>query len=125
MKKLITSFVALALAVLGLGVVAAPAYAVETGSASTYIDVAAGEAGVDDDGLSSTIGTIISFALGVIGVLCVVIIIVGGVTYTTSQGDSAKVAKATKTILYGVVGLVVCLLAFAIVNFVLSGISGS
>lgn len=123
MKKLITSFVALTLAVLGLAAVTAPAYAVDIpDSVDNYINTAAGEAGVDSDDLDSTIGTIINFALGVIAVLCVVIIIVGGVTYTTSQGDSAKVAKATKTILYGVVGLVVCLLAFAIVNFVLSGI---
>ena len=69
--------------------------------------------------------TIINFALGVIGLMCVVIIIIGGVTYATSQGDAGKVSKATKTLLYGVVGLVVCLLAFAIVNFVLTGISGT
>ena len=124
MKKLITSFVALALAVLGLGVVAAPAYAVTVDdSVSQYIDDAAGSANADTTDLSSTIGTIISFALGVIAVLCVVIIIVAGVTYATSQGNSEKVTKATHTILYGIVGLVVCLLAFAIVNFVLSGIS--
>ena len=45
-----------------------------------------------------------------------------GISFATSQGDSGKVAKARNTILYGVVGLVVALLAFAIVNFVLSSV---
>ena len=42
--------------------------------------------------------------------------------YTTSSGDSAKVKKAKDTIMYGVIGLVIALLAFAIVNFVLSSV---
>ena len=40
----------------------------------------------------------------------------------TSQGDSAKVAKGKNTLIYGVVGLIVALLAFAIVNFVLKSV---
>ena len=72
-----------------------------------------------------TIQTIINLALAVLGIVAVIIIIVGGVTYTTSQGDPAKITKAKNTIMYGVIGLVVALLAFAIVNFVLSNIWGS
>ena len=52
-------------------------------------------------------------------------IVMGGISFATSQGDTAKVAKARNTILYGVVGLVVALLAFAIVNFVLNSIFNS
>ena len=40
----------------------------------------------------------------------------------TSSGDAGKVKKAKDTILYGVIGLVVCVLAFAIVNFVITDI---
>ena len=76
-------------------------------------------------GLMPTIQTIINLALAVLGIVAVIIIIVGGVTYTTSQGDPAKITKAKNTIMYGVIGLVVALLAFAIVNFVLSNIWGS
>lgn len=127
MKKIITSLAAFALTVLGVGALvtatAAPAYAVNTTPAGQYLTSA--NATGNADNLPSMISTIINFALGVIGLMCVVIIIIGGVTYATSQGDSGKVSKATKTLLYGVVGLVVCLLAFAIVNFVLTGISGT
>jgi len=85
-----------------------------------YID-AAGE-GNDTGDLMGTVNTIINVALGVIGLVAVVMIIMGGLSYTTSAGDAAKVKKAKDTIMYGVIGLVVALLAFAIVNFVLGNI---
>ena len=52
-------------------------------------------------------------------------IILGGVTYVTSNGDAAKLAKAKNTIIYSVIGLVIALLAFAIVNFVLGSVFSS
>ena len=42
----------------------------------------------------------------------------------TSSGDAAKVEKAKKTILYGVIGLVICVLSFAIVNWVIGPVLG-
>ncbi|MBR5621447.1 hypothetical protein IKW75_03155, partial [Candidatus Saccharibacteria bacterium] len=62
--------------------------------------------------LMSTTWTAINVLLGVLGVAAVIIIILGGVTYVTSQGDASKVAKAKNTIIYGVIGLVIALLAF-------------
>ncbi len=73
-------------------------------------------------GLMKTMQVIIDVVLGLIGLLAVIVIIIGGVTFVTSQGDAAKVTKGKNTILYGVIGLVVALLAFAIVNFALSGV---
>ncbi|MBR0480307.1 hypothetical protein IJJ46_00555 [Candidatus Saccharibacteria bacterium] len=73
-------------------------------------------------GLMDTLNIILNVALGLIGFVAVVMIIVGGLQYTTSSGDTGKVTKAKNTIMYGVIGLVVALLAFAIVNFVLSNI---
>lgn len=54
-----------------------------------------------------------------IGIIAVIMIIIGGIKYVTSNGDSAQVTSAKNTVLYSVVGLVVAVLAFAIVNFVL------
>lgn len=65
---------------------------------------------------------IINVILGVLGVVAVAMIIMGGIQYTTSQGDPAKAQKAQKTIIFSVVGLVIALLAFAIVNFVLTNV---
>ena len=60
--------------------------------------------------------------LGVLGLVAVIFVVVGGVKYMTSAGDPGKVQQAKKTIIYALIGLIVCALAFAIVNFVISGI---
>ncbi len=72
--------------------------------------------------LMNVLTIIINVVVGVVGFIAVAMIVMGGISFATSQGDSSKVAKARNTILYGVVGLVVALLAFAIVNFVLKSI---
>ena len=46
-------------------------------------------------------------------------LIIGGVRYTVSQGDSAAVTSAKNTILYAIIGLIVAILAYAVVNFVI------
>lgn len=72
--------------------------------------------------LMSTLKNIINVIIGVVGFLAVVMIILGGISYTTSAGDASKVKKAKDTIMYGIIGLVIALLAFAIVNFVLNNL---
>lgn len=86
--------------------------------------LAANPDGCSSRGLNSTIQLIINMIIFAIGLIAVVMVIVGGIQYSTSQGDSGKVKKAKDTILYGIVGLVIAILAFAIVNFVLSSILG-
>lgn len=70
--------------------------------------------------VTDTVVAVINGVIGVLGLVAVVVIIIGGVNYMTSSGDSGKVKKAKDTILYGLIGLVVCVLAFAIVNFVIA-----
>lgn len=72
--------------------------------------------------VSNRINTAINVVLGMIGVVAVVMIIIGGIQFVTSQGDAARAAKARNTILYSIIGLIVALLAFAIVNFVLTNV---
>ncbi len=72
--------------------------------------------------LMATINTIIDVVLGILGILAVAYIIYGGFMFTTAAGDANKTKKARETIMYGVIGLVVALLAFAIVNFVLTSV---
>lgn len=76
-----------------------------------------------ETGLENQIGLIINGIIGVIGIVAVIMIILGGISYMTSQGDAAKAKKGRDTILYGVIGLIIVLLAFAIVNFVLGALS--
>lgn len=55
----------------------------------------------------------------IVGIIAVVMIIVAGIQYITSSGDSGKATNARNTILYAVVGLVIVALAQIIVKFVL------
>lgn len=126
MKKLVLNVVAAVMTVVGLGSVAALSPAVYAAPGDQYIDQVTpdGTVGTDDaeGGLLGVVKNIINIIIGVVGVVAVVMMIVGGISFITSQGDAAKVTKARNTILYGVVGLIVALLAFAIVNFVLSSL---
>lgn len=76
----------------------------------------------DDNTLEADVKTILSTIIGVLGFVCVVVMIIGGVNYMTSSGDTGKVKKAKDTILYGLIGLIVCVLAFALVQFVIGTI---
>jgi multisubunit Na+/H+ antiporter MnhB subunit len=56
---------------------------------------------------------------GLAGAIALVSITLGALNYVLSQGDSSKLAKAKDTIMYSVIGLIVCLAAFSIVTFVI------
>ena len=108
---------------------ALPTYAVnkvDGGGGTTADGVTRVQEGVDKinagntKDLEGSIKTILSAVFVVIGIIAVVVIIIGAINFTLSQGDPGKVKKAKDTILYGIVGLVVALLAFAIVQFVLN-----
>ena len=73
---------------------------------------------------TSDLTNIINWIVGVAGLVAVVVVIIGGVTYMTSNGDPGKVKKGKDTILYGIIGLIICVLAFAIVNFVIANVIG-
>jgi hypothetical protein len=71
------------------------------------------------DDAGSFIGTIIDVLIFVIAAVAVVMIIYGGILFTTSAGNANLVKRAKDTITYSVVGLVVAVLAYAIVHWVL------
>jgi hypothetical protein len=78
-----------------------------------------------DDGSAACEGetplfqVITNVLLFIIGAVSVVMLIIGGIRYTVSQGDSSAVTGAKNTILYSIVGLVISILAYAVVNFVI------
>lgn len=63
--------------------------------------------------------------LYIVGIVAVIMLIIGGIRYVTSGGDSKKVTDAKNTVLYAIIGLVIAFLAFAIVNFVISALPNS
>jgi len=75
-------------------------------------------------GTSGIFTTVVNVLLFVIGAISVIMLIVGGIRYTVSAGDSGSVTAAKNTIMYAIIGLVIAFLAFAIVNWVLGALTG-
>ena len=76
-------------------------------------------------GQSGTFRTISNVLLFLIGAISVIMLIIGGIRYVVSGGDSTAVQGAKNTILYAIVGVIVAILAYAAVNFVITSFSGS
>ena len=124
-EKVKTLLFAGVLVVAGVGLAALPAFAANTpSSVSNGLNAAVNGSGLSNKSVSvdSVAKNVVNALLYIIGILAVIMIIVGGVMYTTSAGDQAKVTKAKNIIIYGLVGLVIAILAYAIVSFVLDKI---
>ena len=68
--------------------------------------------------VNTLIRNVINILLWAIGIVSVIMIIIGGIRYATSNGDSNQVSAAKNTIMYAVIGLVIAIFAYAIVKFV-------
>ncbi len=95
-----------------------------TTSAQSMIDTGSKQANNEEDMNQSLVGdggaitTVVNVLLFIIGALAVIMLIYGGIRYVTSGGNQESVRAAKNTILYAVVGLVVSIFAYALVNWV-------
>ncbi len=78
--------------------------------------------GLGQGDLKTTIGSLIRVALGFLGVVAVVIVLLGGFKWMVAGGNDEKVAEAKRLIIAGIIGLAIILSAFAITQFVISSI---
>jgi len=69
--------------------------------------------------LQQYIQIVINVLLGAIGTVAIIMLIIGGFRYVLSQGDEKATKGAKDTILFAIVGIVVAILAYAIVTFVI------
>lgn len=108
--------------VLGMGVLyAAPAGAINVFDGCTGANAKTSVCNAESrDDAPTLVRAVINVLLYAIGVISVIMIIIGGIRYATSDGDSSKITSAKNTVLYSVIGLIVALLSFAIVNFVVN-----
>ena len=66
---------------------------------------------------------VVNFFLGFLGLLAVIMIIYGGFLYISSAGEQEKIDSAKKILMYAVVGIVVIIISFALVNTLLGGLA--
>ncbi len=73
----------------------------------------------------SVVTNILNGVIAVLAIVAVIVIVVAGYRYIVSQGDPGKITQAKNMIVYGIAGLIVAGLAFAIINFVITGVTSS
>ncbi len=83
------------------------------------------EASGGQTSLRGLILTIVDYFLGFLGLLAVIMVIYGGVTYVSSAGNDEAVGKAKKIIMYALIGIVIILLSFVVVKAVLEAGTGT
>lgn len=76
-----------------------------------------------NDNLKNIIANVVQILLYIVGVISVIMLIFGGIRYATSAGNATSVTAAKNTIMYALIGLVVAVLAYAIVHFVIIGVT--
>ncbi len=123
MKKSIISIAIMTCAVFGASVLSTTSL---PGSASAQVSEGINTAttsemkGKSIDGDKGLIKTVVNVLLWAVGILSVIMIIFSGFRYITSAGDASKTKSAQSTLTYSVVGLIVAIMAYAIVNMVIN-----
>lgn len=127
MKKLNTYTLLLLTSAIAIGTIILPVNALAfNGSPSSGAESArAPSQPTDLFGTAGIFNTITNIMLYVIGAVAVIMIVIGGLRYVISGGDSKTVEAAKNTILYAVIGIIVALLAYAVVDFVVNAIAES
>lgn len=69
--------------------------------------------------VTKTIQNVVNTLLFVVGMAAVIVVVIAGFRMVTANGDSQAVAKARSSIIYALVGIVVAVSAYAVVNFIL------
>lgn len=80
------------------------------------------ETGLTSTDVRTTTASIINVALGLLGMIAVVIFVYGGFLWMTAAGNDEQVTKAKTMMIQAVVGMAIILSAYAIVNFVITNL---
>ena len=115
--KVLTVVMCLAMAFTAVSPVSLPVYADAKDEVKKGADMTNSGGSAKQD-LPDIITTIINVMLFIAGALAVIMIIYGGIRYITAHGDEKQVKVAKDTIVYSVVGLIIAILAYALVTFI-------
>lgn len=128
-KKVIISAVVLAgFAAVPVALVG-PTPSVFASSASSACDAIGATASCDESqaGGGVTVSKIVSVAIEIlsyiVGIAAIIMVIIGGFKYITSNGDASKASSAKNTLIYALIGILVAGLAQVIVQFVIDRIT--
>lgn len=115
--KVLAAVMCLAMVFAAVSPVSLPVYADSRDEAQNGAKLVGGGGSAKQD-LPDIITTIINVMLFIAGALAVIMIIYGGIRYITAHGDEKQVKVAKDTIVYSVTGLIIAILAYALVTFI-------
>jgi|SRR5579884_3017243 len=93
-----------------------------TGSSANQILYGTGQASTDcsGTGVTNVANTVVNILSIVVGIAAIIVIIISGLRFITSSGDSGKVSSAKNSLIYAIIGLVIAALTQLLVHFVLN-----
>ncbi len=115
--KVLAAVMCLAMVFTAASLVSLPVYADSRDEAQNGAKLVDGGSGSNQN-LPDIITTIINVMLFIAAALAVIMIIYGGIRYITAHGDEKQVKVAKDTIVYSVAGLIIAILAYALVTFI-------
>ncbi|MFA6198214.1 MAG: hypothetical protein WC734_03635 [Patescibacteria group bacterium] len=122
-------------ALTGIGMLTIAPHAAQAASVSpsSPVQIAASDYGLSNDvatdaglpskGLKPTVLAVIKWILGFLGVIGVILVVYAGFLWMTAAGNDEQISKAKGIITAAIIGLIIVILAFAIVQFVLGGVN--
>jgi hypothetical protein len=89
------------------------------GNAAVNISTASGLSSTDPRTIAAKI---INIALGILGILAVVLILLGGFKWMTAAGNEEQIEEAKKILTGGVIGLVIILASWGLATFIINSL---
>ena len=120
MKKIVASILLAGMVCWFLPLTSAQAEETATGKALAGLEATAGIAGVNsgETDPALVIGKALEILISILGIIFLIIVVYGGITWMTAQGDPKTVTKGKDMIIEGIIGMAICLGAYAISYFV-------
>ncbi len=125
MKKLLLNISVMLVAILAPAAIptaAAVAACPGPGSSKGQVLEGVGQTGSNcsDTGITKTVEVVVEILSWVAGIAAIIMVIIAGFKYITSNGDAGKVGSAKTTLIYALVGIAIAALAQVLVHFVIN-----
>lgn len=98
-----------------------PCFALAQGT-NFNIDELGDTIGLGTQDIRLTIASILNVALGLLGIICITIIIYAGFVWMTASGNNDRITEAKTMLINGLIGLIIIITSYAVARFVLNAL---
>ena len=81
--------------------------------------------GTPSGSITDIIGNIMKWLLAILGFLGIIGFVIAGILYLTAAGDEDQIGKAKNAMMYSIIGVIVALLGFVVLQAVQAMLGGS